>query len=48
MKKINILLISVLALVLLNAGCKKLDRLPETSFTDDQFWNTENDLKCGK
>jgi len=44
MKQYNILLISVLMVTLVNLGCKKLDRLPETSFTDDQFWNTETDL----
>ncbi|QNK63979.1 RagB/SusD family nutrient uptake outer membrane protein [Pedobacter sp. PAMC26386] len=44
MKRYNILLIFVLMAMLLSLGCKKLDRLPETSFTDDQFWNTENDL----
>jgi hypothetical protein len=25
-------------------GCKKIDRLPETEFTDANFWNTEADL----
>lgn len=44
MKTYNLLLIFVLMVTLLNLSCKKLDRLPETSFTDDQFWNTENDL----
>lgn len=38
--RINILL----ALVLLMAACS-LDRFPETEFSDQQFWNTENDLK---
>ncbi len=30
--------------VLLIAGCKKIDRLPETEITDPNFWNTETDL----
>jgi hypothetical protein len=29
---------------LLLVGCKKLDRLPETEFSDADFWNTETDL----
>jgi hypothetical protein len=29
---------------LLLVGCKKLDRLPESELSDDQFWNTESDL----
>lgn len=30
--------------ILLIAGCKKIDRLPETEITDPNFWNTETDL----
>ncbi|MEP6674934.1 MAG: RagB/SusD family nutrient uptake outer membrane protein [Ferruginibacter sp.] len=26
------------------SGCKKIDRLPETEFSDADFWNTETDL----
>ena len=26
------------------AGCNKLDRFPETQFSDYDYWNTENDL----
>ncbi|MBB6270745.1 hypothetical protein HDF26_001172 [Pedobacter cryoconitis] len=44
MKKYNLLLICILIVTAINISCKKLDRLPETSFTDDKFWNTENDL----
>ncbi|MFT3982107.1 MAG: RagB/SusD family nutrient uptake outer membrane protein [Ferruginibacter sp.] len=41
MKKLSI---SILLLALIFSACKKLDRLPETELTDEQFWNTENDL----
>lgn len=34
----------VVAGALFFAGCSKLDRLPETQFTDADFWNTETDL----
>lgn len=44
MKRYNILLIAVLLITSLNISCKKLDRLPETTFSDADFWNTENDL----
>lgn len=36
--------LSVIAIAALLAGCGKLDRLPETSLTDDLYWNTEADL----
>lgn len=44
MKKINLLTIFILAAFIFTAGCKKLDRLPESEITDELFWNTENDL----
>jgi hypothetical protein len=44
MKKMYQLAIYVLAAGLLLAGCKKLDRFPETSFSDADYWNTETDL----
>lgn len=44
MKKINQLSIFFLITGLLLAGCKKIDRLPETEITDPNFWNTEADL----
>jgi hypothetical protein len=44
MKKIKHLSIYILAASLLFSGCKKLDRLPETEFSDADFWNTETDL----
>lgn len=43
MKKFNILFYILLA-GLFTTGCKKIDRLPETDFTDADFWNTETDL----
>ncbi len=43
MKNLKLLFICILATIFI-AGCKKLDRLPETSFTDADFWNTETDL----
>lgn len=43
MKKLQISLYILLA-VLCITGCKKLDRFPETEFTDADFWNTETDL----
>src|SRR6476660_3078683 len=39
----NLLSISLLFMLLALGGCK-LDRFPETSFSDADFWNTENDL----
>lgn len=44
MKTYNIVLIAVLLIISLGMGCKKLDRLPESEFSDVEFWNTENDL----
>jgi starch-binding outer membrane protein, SusD/RagB family len=43
--KINnvIILITIITTVFLTS-CKKLDRFPETSFSDANFWNTETDL----
>lgn len=43
MKKFNKLSLFILFAVLLTSGCK-IDRYPETEFTDTDFWNTENDL----
>ena len=43
MKKLQIniyILIAALTIV----GCKKIDRLPESDFTDADFWRTETDL----
>ncbi len=44
MKKINILSASILSAALLFTACTKLDRLPETEFSDEAFWNSENDM----
>ena len=44
MKKIKQLSLSILAATLLATGCSKIDRLPESDFSDANFWNTENDL----
>jgi hypothetical protein len=44
MKKINQLFAFLFFLVLLFSSCKKIDRFPETEFSDADFWNTENDL----
>jgi starch-binding outer membrane protein, SusD/RagB family len=44
MKKFNQLSTYILASALLVSGCKKLDRFPETSFSDADYWNTESDL----
>lgn len=43
MKK-YISIISVFAIMLAFSNCK-IDRLPETSFSDADFWNTETDLQ---
>ncbi|HEX7846239.1 MAG TPA: RagB/SusD family nutrient uptake outer membrane protein, partial [Chitinophagaceae bacterium] len=43
MKKLNIILYIMIAGCII-AGCKKIDRFPETDFTDADFWNTEADL----
>lgn len=42
MKKQYFFYISMLALVV--TACKKLDRFPETTVSDVDFWNTETDL----
>ena len=44
MKRYNILLIVVLFITSFTIGCKKLDRTPESEFSDLDFWNTEADL----
>jgi hypothetical protein len=44
MKKNKILLISAIALSIFATSCEKLDRVPETNFSDVDFWNTETDL----
>lgn len=44
MKKLNKLSLYILLAGLFLAGCEKIDRLPETDFTDADFWNTETDL----
>ncbi|RYY54225.1 MAG: RagB/SusD family nutrient uptake outer membrane protein [Chitinophagaceae bacterium] len=43
MTKNKTLLLSLLATGLTLASCE-IDRLPESEYTDVQFWNTENDL----
>jgi len=44
MKKIKQLLLYILFTSLVIGGCTKIDRLPETDFSDADFWKTENDL----
>jgi len=44
MKIYNRLFIILFTAVVLISGCKKLDRFPESQFSDADFWNTENDL----
>lgn len=44
MKKLNRIFIYMLFAGVTFASCKKIDRLPETDFTDADFWNTETDL----
>ena len=44
MKKTKQLTIYILIATLLFSGCKKIDRFPETNFSDASFWNTETDL----
>ena len=44
MKNFKQLSIYILTATLLFSGCKKIDRFPETEFSDADFWNTENDL----
>ncbi len=44
MKQLKQLSLYAAAAVLCLSGCKKIERLPETEFTDANFWNTETDL----
>jgi hypothetical protein len=44
MKKLKYIATYMLAAGLLFSGCKKIDRFPETNFSDGDFWNTETDL----
>ncbi|HEX2606378.1 MAG TPA: RagB/SusD family nutrient uptake outer membrane protein [Flavisolibacter sp.] len=44
MKKLALYFSYLSGAALLMAGCNKLDRLPETDFSDAQYWNTETDL----
>ena len=39
------ILIAIVLSILVVSGCKKLDRLPETTLSDESFWNTETDLQ---
>jgi hypothetical protein len=45
MKKNKLIIISAIAFVITFYGCAKLERLPETTFSDLDFWNTEVDLQ---
>jgi len=45
MKKNKIILIPFLAIIVVLGSCAKLERLPETNFSDASFWNTETDLQ---
>src|SRR6185312_14528463 len=44
MKIINGIIVIIIITTVSLASCKKLDRFPETSFSDANFWNTETDL----
>ncbi|MEO8403191.1 MAG: RagB/SusD family nutrient uptake outer membrane protein [Chitinophagaceae bacterium] len=44
MKKFKHLFIYTITATLLFSGCKKIDRFPESEFSDAEFWNTETDL----
>jgi hypothetical protein len=44
MKIFNRIAIAIITVSLFMMGCKKLDRFPETEFSDADFWNTETDL----
>lgn len=44
MKKIKKAYLYILTATFLVAGCKKLDRIPESDLSDANFWNTESDL----
>jgi hypothetical protein len=45
MKKFKQLPIYIAIAALSFSSCKKIDRLPETEFSDADFWNTETDLQ---
>lgn len=45
MKKINQYYILLLVTAFMLGGCQKIDRFPETEFSDADFWNTEADLQ---
>lgn len=40
----KIIISSVFAATVMMTSCEKLDRFPETNFSDVDFWNTETDL----
>ena len=44
MKRIKQIHIYILLATLLVSSCTKIDRFPETEFSDADFWNTETDL----
>lgn len=44
MKIVNRIFILIFSAGILASSCKKLDRLPETQFSDADFWNSETDL----
>lgn len=44
MKIINKIIAIIIIAAIFLPSCKKLDRFPETSFSDADFWNTETDL----
>jgi len=44
MKIINRIIITIIIGSVFLSSCKKLDRFPETEFSDADFWNTEVDL----
>ena len=44
MKIVNRIFILIFSAGILAISCKKLDRLPETQFSDADFWNSETDL----
>ncbi|MGF7229911.1 RagB/SusD family nutrient uptake outer membrane protein [Arachidicoccus sp.] len=45
MNKLNKLPYIMLAALLFLSSCMKLNRVPETDFSDANFWNTESDLQ---
>lgn len=44
MKIINRIITAIIITSVLLVSCEKLDRFPETEFSDADFWNTETDL----